>query len=57
MGNTNEKVEVDPKTFKIVDGQLYLFYNAYFTNTLLKWNKDEKNLKIKADKNWAIMFK
>ncbi|MFM9945163.1 MAG: YHS domain-containing (seleno)protein [Bacteroidia bacterium] len=52
MGNTGEKVEIDPETFKIVNGKLYLFYNAYLTNTLKSWNKDESNLKIKADKNW-----
>ena len=57
MGNTGEKVEVDPETYKIVDGKLYLFYNAYFSNTLPKWNKDEKNLKLKADKNWLTLFK
>ncbi len=52
MGNTGEKVEVDPETFKIIDGKLYLFYNAYFTNTLKDWNKDELNLKKKAEVNW-----
>ena len=58
MGDYGEKVEVDPKTFKIVNGKLYLFYNAYFTNTLNSWNKDEANLKLKADKNWnSIIIK
>ena len=52
MGNSGEKVEIDPSTFKIVDGKLYLFYNAYFNNTLKSWNKDETNLKKKADSNW-----
>jgi YHS domain-containing protein len=52
MGATGEKVEVDPETFKIVDGKLNLFYNAYFNNTLKSWNKDEVNLKKKADANW-----
>jgi YHS domain-containing protein len=52
MGNSGEKVEVDPETFKIIDGKLYLFYNAFFTNTLKDWNKDELNLKKKADVNW-----
>lgn len=52
MGYSGDKVEVDPETFKIKDGKLYLFYNAFFTNTLPKWNSDEQNLKIKADKNW-----
>ena len=52
MGDYGKKVGVDPETFKIVDGKLYLFYNAYFNNTLKSWNKDETNLKKKADANW-----
>jgi YHS domain-containing protein len=53
MGAKGEKVEVDPETFKILDGKLYLFYNKYFNNTLKSWNKDEANLKGKADANWT----
>lgn len=53
MGAKGEKVEVDPETYKILNGKLYLFYNKYFNNTLKSWNKDEKNLKAKADVNWA----
>ena len=52
MGATGEKVEVDPETFKILDGKLYLFYHSWTNNTLTKWNKDEVNLKGSADKNW-----
>lgn len=52
MGDYGEKVEINPETFKILDGKLYLFYNAYFNNTLKSWNKDEGNLKKKADLNW-----
>lgn len=52
MGANGEKVEVDPETFKIIDNKLYLFYNAYFNNTLKKWNADEANLKKMADVNW-----
>ncbi|WP_298220596.1 YHS domain-containing (seleno)protein [Flavobacterium sp.] len=52
MGSNAEKVEINPETFKILDGKLYLFYNAYFNNTLKSWNKDEGNLKKKADANW-----
>ena len=53
MGAKGEKVEVDPETFKIVDGKLYLFYNKFFNNTLDTWNKDEARLKSNADKNWT----
>ena len=52
MGAKGEKVDVDPETFKVVDGKLYLFYNKFLTNTLKTWNKDEKNLQASADKNW-----
>lgn len=57
MGSAGEKVEINPETFKILDGQLYLFYNAYFNNTLKSWNKDESNLKVKADNNWKKIYK
>ena len=56
MGATNEKVEIDPATFKITDGKLFLFYHSWVNNTLNKWNKDETDLKAKADKNWALIF-
>lgn len=52
MGSSGDKVEINPETFKILDGKLYLFYNAYFNNTLKSWNKDEVNLKKKAESNW-----
>lgn len=52
MGSSGDKVEINPETYKILDGKLYLFYNAYFNNTLKSWNKDELNLKTKAEKNW-----
>lgn len=52
MGSSAEKVEINPETFKVLDGKLYLFYNAYFNNTLKSWNKEESTLKKKADTNW-----
>lgn len=57
MGETGEKVEIDPETFKILDGKLYLFYNKFFNNTKKTWNKDEKNLKAKADASWVKFLK
>lgn len=56
MGDYGEKVSVDPETFKIVNGKLYLFYNKFFNNTLKSWNKDEANLKAKGDVNWKKIF-
>lgn len=56
MGATGEKVEIDPETFKILNGKLYLFYHSWTNNTLTKWNKDEPTLKSKADKSWTVFF-
>jgi YHS domain-containing protein len=57
MGEKGEKVEVNPETFKISDGKLYLFYNQFFNNTLTDWNKEESQLKQKADANWQKIIK
>jgi len=53
MGDSNEKVSVNPETFKVINGKLYLFYNAFFNNTLKSWNKEEAELMRKADGNWT----
>ena len=55
-----EKVDVNPKTYKIVDGTNYLFYNAFFTNTLSKWNdlaaeKGEAAMIEQADSAWESL--
>ncbi|MFH6944203.1 YHS domain-containing (seleno)protein [Flavobacterium sp. FlaQc-50] len=57
MGSDGDKVDINPETFKISNGKLYLFYNAYFNNTLKSWNKDEVNLKAKAEVNWKKVYK
>ncbi|TKC01996.1 YHS domain-containing (seleno)protein [Pedobacter cryotolerans] len=53
MGDNGEKVSINPETFKIVNGKLYLFYNKFFNNTLKDWNENENELKQKAEKNWT----
>jgi hypothetical protein len=44
MGDSGEKVKIDPETFKILDGKLYLFYNFWGNNTLDDWKKNEKKI-------------
>ena len=56
MGEKGEKVNIDPETFKIVNGKLCLFYNKFFNNTLKSWNKDESRLKQSADINWKKIY-
>jgi hypothetical protein len=52
MGKTGDKVKIDPETFKIINGRLYLFYNFWGNNTLEDWNEDEVTLKGSADIQW-----
>jgi YHS domain-containing protein len=52
MGRDGSKVEVDPETFKITDGKLFLFYHQFFHNTLKTWNQDETRLHSQADAYW-----
>jgi YHS domain-containing protein len=52
MGVDGQRIKVDPSTYKIVDGRLYLFHNFNGKNYLLAWNKNEKKLKATADQNW-----
>lgn len=47
--------DANPKTYKILDGKLLLFYNKFFTNTLDKWNKDEEKLSKSAEQNWPTI--
>jgi hypothetical protein len=53
LGAKGKKVSIDPETFEIRDGKLYLFYNSWGTNTLKLWKKeDPEKLKEKADTHW-----
>jgi len=48
-----KKVSINPKTFEIRNGKLYLFYNSWGTNTLKLWKENIlKGLEKKADQNW-----
>ena len=59
VATANAKFPVDPNTFKVTRGKLYLFYNgpyqgAHF-NGLDPWLKDEKDLIEKANQNWLAL--
>ena len=52
MGDSGDKVEINPVTFKIVNGKLYLFYNKSGNNTKIDWNEDQDALMKTANANW-----
>lgn len=56
VSENNTKVSINPETFKIINGKLYLFYNDSFlgkrTNTLTLWNQDEKLQLSKIESAW-----
>lgn len=48
-----EKMKVNPKTFEVREGKLYLFYDAFFNNTFESWLEEGPEKLIKqADINW-----
>ncbi len=49
-----DKFPVDPRSFKIVDGQLLLFLKNESVDARESWNAgDEDELVLKADQHWA----
>lgn len=53
-----EKVEVDPLSFKLINGKTYLFYDGFGGDTLKRWNRklqkaSESSLVRQADDHWA----
>jgi YHS domain-containing protein len=58
MGINGEKVSINPKTYLITDGKLYLFYHTVLLNTKTKWEQENpKQLKENADKFWSEILK
>jgi YHS domain-containing protein len=49
MGESGQKANINPQSFKILNDKLYLFYKD--TKTL--WNSNEAALKTKADERWG----
>jgi len=53
----NKRVTVNPNTYEIRDGKLYLFYNTRLINTHKKWlSKKPEVLILKANDNWSTIL-
>jgi len=61
IGAQKKRVNINPETFKVTQGRLYLFYNSTHSlsgnrfNSLEPWIKDEDRLIQKSDENWRVM--
>jgi len=60
MAKKNARVPVDPETFTMMNGELYLFFNGetsegQMMNTKPMWDGKEDELKPMADENWSKM--
>lgn len=59
VAKMSQKVPVNPETFRIDDGKLYLFYNDFWEgkpfNTIVPWLGDEATMEKAAKKNWQTL--
>lgn len=60
VASQGTKVPINPETFKVIDGKLYLFFNGPYhgkpANALPLWNKDEANLLKELPGNWEKLM-
>ena len=61
VAENGKKVPVNPQTYKIINGKLYLFFNGDFKgtpfNTLEEWNKNQETLLQELPVKWAKLKK
>lgn len=59
VAKMNKKVPVNPETFRIDDGKLYLFYNDFWEgkpfNTIVPWINNEAAMEKLAAENWKSL--
>jgi len=59
IAKMNKKVPVNPETFRIDDGKLYLFYNDFWEgkpfNTIIPWLNNEAEMQEMAETNWKTL--
>ncbi|GAB4195674.1 MAG: YHS domain-containing (seleno)protein [Wenzhouxiangellaceae bacterium] len=57
----NAKVPADPKTFKLYNGELLVFFNDLWDgqkfNTKVPWNADEQAMYRQAEQHWPALNK
>jgi hypothetical protein len=51
-----DKVDINPKSYKVTGGKLYLFYKGLFGNARKAWDKNEATLTKQADSAWSQLI-
>jgi len=46
------KYSINPESFKLTNGKLYLFYKSFGNDVVQDWNKDENRYIEKAERIW-----
>lgn len=57
MAELNAKVDVEPASFAIYNGKLYVFYDHTDLNTRELWLKDPIAMVTRANNNWKTLSK
>ena len=52
-----KQFDIDPRSFKIVDGHLYLFYDGVGGRTIDVWNENEPTRMQQAEQIWRAILK
>ena len=57
VAEINKRVEVDPESFAIKDGKLYLFFKDAKLDTRAMWAPKSADMIQKAEANWPALMK
>ena len=57
MAELNAKVDIEPSSFQIYNGKLYVFYDHTDLNTRELWLKNPEGMLAKANVNWKAQAK
>ena len=57
VAEINKRVEVDPESYAIKDGKLYLFFKDAKLDTRAMWAPKSADMIQKAEANWPALMK
>ena len=57
MGIARERYPVDPESYAIVDGELYLFYRSHVIDGRALWRRDPERFRKRADEAWLLLHR